>query len=46
MTPQLGLDSALVRLSEIHANSRVFTTDGDFRVYRKNRNEPIDVLIP
>ena len=40
-------DLCLVRLSELHPRLLVITTDiRDFRVYRRNRNEPIPLLVP
>ena len=38
-------DACLVCLAEQHACS-IFTLDGDFRIYRKHRNEPLDVIMP
>jgi hypothetical protein len=38
--------ACLVRMSEIHENGRVFTVDGDFRVYQKLGDDPIPVLAP
>ena len=40
-------DLCLIRLSELHPNHRVLTVDADdFRVYRRNRNETIPLLVP
>jgi len=39
-------DACLVRLSEIHSLSEVFTLDSDFRIYRRYGNKVIPVLIP
>jgi len=39
-------DACLVRLSELHPHSRVFTTDSHFRVYRRNKRQLIPVLVP
>ncbi len=36
----------LVRLSELHANAKVFTLDSDFRLYRRHGNKVIPVLLP
>lgn len=44
--PMSFADACLVCMSELYRNSRVFTTDGDFRVYRKSGNTPIDTLLP
>jgi hypothetical protein len=39
-------DACLVRLSEIHAATEVFTLDSDFRIYRRHGNKVIPVLMP
>jgi len=39
-------DACLVRMSELHTDAIVFTVDGDFRVYRKNRRKQIPLVIP
>jgi hypothetical protein len=39
-------DACLVRLSEMHSNSIVFTLDADFRVYRRHGNKVISTLMP
>jgi predicted nucleic acid-binding protein len=39
-------DACLVRMSELIAESSVLTLDSDFYVYRKNRREMIDLIIP
>ncbi|MDR9405081.1 MAG: PIN domain-containing protein [Halothece sp. Uz-M2-17] len=39
-------DASLVRMSEIHSNSIVLTLDSDFRVYRKNKKQMINLVIP
>ena len=39
-------DACLVRMTELNTNSPVFTLDSDFRIYRKNRNQIIDLIIP
>lgn len=40
-------DACLVRLSELHRNHVVVTTDAkDFRVYRRFRREPVPLLTP
>ena len=40
-------DAGIVRLSEIFPKAKVITTDvDDFRVYRRNRNEPIQLIHP
>jgi predicted nucleic acid-binding protein len=40
-TPMDFADACVVRLAEIHADSAVCTTDGDFQFFRKNGREPI-----
>jgi len=44
--PMSFADACLVRMSEIHGASRVFTVDSDFRVYRRHGDEAIPVLAP
>jgi len=44
--PMSLADSSLVRLAELHPQSRVFTTDSHFRVYRRNRRQLIPRLVP
>jgi len=39
-------DLCLVRLSELHPRHSVLTTDGDFRVYRRNKREAIPLICP
>ena len=39
-------DAELVRMSELYANSLVFTLDSDFLIYRKNRDRQIPLIIP
>lgn len=39
-------DACLVRMSELQREAVVFTVDGDFRVYRKNRRKQIPLVIP
>jgi hypothetical protein len=36
----------MVRLTELHAESRVCTTDTDFKVYRRHGREVIPLLAP
>jgi uncharacterized protein len=45
-TPMDFADACIVRLAEIHTDSIVCTTDGDFRFFRKNGREPISLLAP
>lgn len=44
--PMSLADACLVRMSELHEGSRVFTLDSDFRFYRRHGNRVIPVLIP
>ncbi|MGB3514446.1 MAG: PIN domain-containing protein [Microcoleaceae cyanobacterium] len=39
-------DACLVRMSELIPGSSLLTLDSDFRIYRKNKTEIIDVIIP
>jgi len=39
-------DAELVRMSELYANSLIFTLDSDFQIYRKNRDRQIHLIIP
>jgi predicted nucleic acid-binding protein len=44
--PMSFADACLVRMSELIAGSSVLTLDSDFHIYRKNRREMIDLIIP
>ena len=44
--PMSLADACLVRMSELHAKSVVFTLDRDFLIYRKNRRIKIPLLAP
>jgi uncharacterized protein len=44
--PMSFADACLERMAEIHRAARIFTTDDDFRIYRKHRHEPLELLIP
>jgi uncharacterized protein len=39
-------DACLVRMAEIEPRSLVVTTDGDFKVYRRNGREVIPHVVP
>jgi predicted nucleic acid-binding protein len=39
-------DACLIRLSEIHAQSRIWSVDTDFRVYRRHGRQAIPLLMP
>ena len=44
--PMSLADACLVRMSELHTRSRVFTLDSDFRIYRRHGRQVIPVLAP
>ena len=44
--PMSLADATLVRLAELNDDSRVFTLDADFRIYRRHRNKLIPVIMP
>lgn len=44
--PMSFADACLVRLSEQHADSVVFTLDSDFWIYRKHGKDEIELVIP
>jgi uncharacterized protein len=44
--PMSLADACLVRMSEIHDGSKVFTLDGDFKVYRRNGRQTIPLIYP
>ena len=44
--PMSLADACLVRLSEMHRHSTVFTLDSDFRIYRRHGNKVIPILMP
>lgn len=43
--PMSFADACLVCMAE-NEESTVFTLDSDFKIYRKKRNRPIDLIIP
>jgi len=45
-TPMSFADACLVRMAELHETATVFTTDTDFRTYRKNGRQAIPLLTP
>ncbi len=45
-TPMSFADACLVRMSELHRDSRVFTLDHDFAAYRRNGRERIPLITP
>jgi uncharacterized protein len=44
--PMSLADACLVRMAELSAESAVFALDSDFRIYRKNKNQSISVIMP
>lgn len=44
--PMSIADASLVRLSELHPQARVFTTDSDFSIYRRFGDQQIPLLMP
>jgi predicted nucleic acid-binding protein len=39
-------DACLVRMAELHGDSRVMTADSDFRIYRKHGRRIVPTLMP
>jgi uncharacterized protein len=44
--PMSLADACLVRMAELYPESTVLTLDSDFRIYRKNRNQEILIIMP
>lgn len=44
--PMSFADACLVRMSEMHRSSQVFTLDKDFATYRRNGRERIPLIAP
>jgi predicted nucleic acid-binding protein len=44
--PMSLADACLVRMSEIHDGSKVFTLDRDFKIYRRNGRQTIPLIYP
>jgi predicted nucleic acid-binding protein len=44
--PMSLADACLVRMSEINPRAAVLTLEAHFRVYRRNRNRAIQILMP
>jgi predicted nucleic acid-binding protein len=44
--PMSLADGCLVRMSELRADSRIFTLDRCFQVYRRNRRQVIPLITP
>jgi len=45
-TPMSLADACLVRMSELHSDAQIWTTDHDFEVYRRNGRQKIPLLAP
>jgi predicted nucleic acid-binding protein len=39
-------DACLIKMSELNPDSRIFTLDSDFNLYRKNRRRIIPTIMP
>ena len=44
--PMSLADACLVRMSDTYSQTSILTLDNDFRIYRKNRNQEISVIMP
>lgn len=44
--PMSLADASLVRMSELHDRSRVFTLDSDFKLYRRHGRQSIPLIYP
>lgn len=44
--PMSLADACLVRMAELYPQSKVFTLDSDFRIYRKNGRQVIPTIVP
>jgi predicted nucleic acid-binding protein len=44
--PMSLADGCLVRMSELRADSRIFTLDRHFQIYRRNRRQMIPLITP
>ena len=45
-TPMSFADACLVRMAELNDDAIIFTTDNDFRTYRKHGRQAIPLIIP
>ncbi len=43
--PMSLADACLVRMAELNNQSPIFTLDSDFRIYRKNQHQLLDLII-
>jgi uncharacterized protein len=44
--PMSLADACLLRMSETRTNARVFTLDGDFKIYRRHGRQVIPLIFP
>jgi predicted nucleic acid-binding protein len=44
--PMSLADACLIKMSELHSESRIFTLDSDFNLYRKDRRRIIPTIMP
>lgn len=44
--PMSLADACLVRMAELHSESKILTLDGDFRVYRRHGRQSIALITP
>ena len=44
--PMSLADACVVRMSELHNGAKVWTTDSDFTIYRRNRRSLIPLIMP
>lgn len=44
--PMSLADACVVRMSELHRGAKVWTTDSDFTIYRRNRRSIIPLIMP
>jgi predicted nucleic acid-binding protein len=44
--PMSFADACLVRMSELWPDAPIFTLDSDFRVYRRNKRQPLPLICP
>ena len=44
--PMSLADACLVRMAEMYPNRKIITFDSDFQIYRKHRNQQINLIMP
>jgi len=44
--PMSLADACLLRMSETHTNARIFTLDGDFKIYRRHGRQVVPLIFP